>query len=335
MSNRKDDHIEQALKQPMKPNDFDRVRFVPEALAQLDTKRIDASVDVFDWRFEHPIYINAMSGGSDRAKEMNIKLAKLAAHFNLPMASGSVSAAIKDSQWNESFRVIRDHHPKGFILANVGLSQTLDGALKAVDLLKANALQIHLNSAQEIVMPEGDRDFSFWEERLKSMLEAVPVPIVVKEVGFGMAKPSLDHFASLGVKYVDVSGRGGTNFITIENARRKYPLTHFDDFGFSTVESLLEAKSSPLTVFASGGVRGAFDVVKALALGAKMVGLSGYFLKLVQHHTLDEAIAITDQFLKDIRLIMAILNAPNLTALREKTLVFEGSLQQFINQRQS
>lgn len=333
MTNRKDDHINEALNQLTLVNDFDRVRFVPESLARLNTHDIDTTVNVFGRRFPYPLYINAMSGGSERAQAMNIKLAKLASAIDLPMASGSVSAAIKEARWNESFSVIRDHHPKGFIMANVGLSQTLEGAQQAIQLLDANALQIHLNSAQEIVMPEGDRDFSLWQERLESILQHVNVPVIVKEVGFGMARETLDLFASMGVKYVDVSGKGGTNFITIENARRKFPLEHFDNYGFSTVESLIEAKTSPLTVFASGGVRGAFDVVKALALGAQMVGMSGYFLKLVHERSLDEAIENTQQLLQDIRMIMGILNAPNLEALKSKTLLFDVHLQQFINQR--
>lgn len=333
MTNRKDDHINEALNQMTQMNDFDCVRFVPEALARLNTHEIDTTVDVFGQRFPYPIYINAMSGGSERAKAMNMKLSKLASALNLPMASGSVSAAIKDPQWNESFTVIREHHPKGFVMANVGLSQTLEGAQQAISLLDANALQVHLNSAQEIVMPEGDRDFSLWKKRLEEMLKHVNVPVIVKEVGFGMSRETIELFASMGVEYVDVSGRGGTNFITIENTRRTFPLEHFDTYGFSTVESLIEAKDSKMTVFASGGVRGAFDVVKALALGAHMVGMSGYFLKLVHDLPLEDAIAKTQQLLQDIRMIMGILNAPNLESLRSKPILFDTALAHFIHQR--
>ncbi len=333
MTNRKDDHITQALHQNSLSNDFDRVRFVPEALARLNTKTIDTSRILFGRTFDSPVYINAMSGGSERSLVMNTKLAKLAAALNIPMASGSVSAAIKDPRWEESFTVIREHHPNGFVMANVGLSQTLEGAKKAIKLLKADALQVHLNAAQEIVMPEGDRDFSDWPQRLQTMVEQLDVPVIVKEVGFGLSRESLAFLSALGVQYVDVSGRGGTNFITIENARRRYPLDHFDDYGFSTVESLLEGKDSDLTLLASGGVRGAFDVVKAIALGAKMVGMSGFFLKMVHELSLEECIEKTQQLLQDIRMIMAILNVSNLDELAAKPLLLDASLQHFLSQR--
>ncbi|MGA0351467.1 MAG: type 2 isopentenyl-diphosphate Delta-isomerase [Acholeplasmataceae bacterium] len=338
MSNRKDDHIHSALDQHHPHNDFDHIRFVPEALCQLDCKDIDTSVAVFGHVFDYPVYINAMSGGSNLSKEVNDKLSKIAKSCNLPMATGSVSAAIKDPSWTESFSIVRDNHPEGFVFANVGLSQTKEGAQKAIDILNANALQIHLNAAQEITMPEGDREFSHWKQRLKDIMDYVSVPVMVKEVGFGMSKETIDELYELGVETVDVSGKGGTNFIQIENERRQNKLNHFDAHGFSTVESLLDAKlrrSKDAIVFASGGIRGAYDIVKALALGASMVGLSGYFLKLVQNHTLDEAISHTQTLLSDIKNIMAVLNAQTIEALRKKPLLLSRDLIHFMNQRKN
>lgn len=336
MSNRKDDHILSALAQHHLSNDFDQVRFVPEALCELDTNEVDISVAAFGHIFDYPIYINAMSGGSNLSEEVNDKLSKIAAACHLPMATGSVSAAIKDSKWEESFKVVRKNNPNGFVFANVGLSQTVLGAQKAIDILGANALQIHLNAAQEITMPEGDREFSHWKNRLKDIIEQVSVPVMVKEVGFGMSHETVQTLTQLGATVVDVSGKGGTNFITIENERRTSKLTNFESHGFSTVESLLDLKMNPnpdVEVFASGGIRGAYDIVKALALGAKMVGLSGYFLKLVQNESLENAIQATKLLIEDIKNIMAVLNAQSIEALRKKPLLYSSDLIHFMNQR--
>ena len=335
MSNRKDDHLQLAMAQRVSTNDFDRVRFVPDILVKTDPDTVDVSVSVFGRRFPNPLYINAMTGGSDKAHTINKRLATLAQACGLPMASGSVSAALKDPSWQASFQVIRQKHPDGFIMANIGLSQTVEGSLQAIELLEADALQVHLNAEQEIVMPEGDRHFSHWPDRLQAIIEQSPVPVIVKGVGFGMSRDTLKRLEALGVQYADVSGKGGTNFITIENARRKEPMRDFDGYGFSTVESLLEGKESQLTLFASGGVRGAFDIVKALALGASMVGLSRFFLNLIENESLEVAIQTTQQLIQDVRNICAILNCSSVDALKQKPLLLDASLQHFLTMRQA
>jgi len=331
--NRKDDHISEALKQVTAINDFDRVRCVPDALASVDVDAVDISVHALGHTFSSPLYINAMSGGSTRSEDINRKLASLARACDLPMATGSVSAALKDAQWEDSFRVVRDQNPHGFVFANVGLSQSVEGALKAVDLLNANALQIHLNAPQEITMPEGDRAFHHWPQRLQDILGRATVPVVVKEVGFGMSQTTFKRLKALGATTVDVSGRGGTNFIEIENARRTTPLQAFESYGLSTVESLLEGQNSGLTLWASGGVRNAYDVIKALALGAQMVGMSGYFLKLIHDVSLDEAIDTVQTLKQDLQRLCAVLNVTTLSELRQIPLVFDTSLRSFIEQR--
>ncbi|MCK7487468.1 MAG: hypothetical protein MZU97_19640 [Bacillus subtilis] len=154
MTNRKDDHIEQALKQSVQANDFDKIRFQPNPLAHLNADVIDLTVRALGRVFPHPLYINAMTGGSDRAKEINRKLALLAKACDLPMACGSQSVAIKDFTREADFQIIRETHPDGFLFANVGLSQSVEGVNRAVAMIDADALQIHLNAAQEITMPD-------------------------------------------------------------------------------------------------------------------------------------------------------------------------------------
>jgi isopentenyl-diphosphate delta-isomerase len=332
--NRKDDHIHASLNQPFIENDFDHVRFVPDTLCFTDVSEVDIKIQAFGFEFDAPIYINAMSGGSDKSLEINKKLAMIAKACHIPIATGSVSAAIKNPEWIDSFKVMRDIYKDGCIIANVGLSQTKEGAQKAIDILDANVLQVHLNAAQEITMPEGDRIFSFWPERLRSMIKHVNKQVIVKEVGFGMSRESIETLKSLGATYIDISGKGGTNFIQVENERRKTPLKGFESHGFSTVESLIEAREiKDIHILASGGIRDPYDVVKALALGAEMVGLSGYFLKLVHDNEIEEAIEKTKTFIESIKMIMAVLNVKNTKELRKLPLVYSASLINFINQR--
>ncbi len=137
------------------------------------------------------------------------------------MATGSVSAALKDSTVADSYSVVREVNPDGLILGNMGAGRKSEDAKKIVDLLQADGMQIHVNVPQELVMPEGDRDFHEWPHNIQQTVQQLDIPVIIKEVGFGMNRETIQQFQTLGVKAVDVSGRGGTSFSQIENARRK------------------------------------------------------------------------------------------------------------------
>lgn len=314
--NRKDQHLQFAYAQQPKVNAFDTMQLTHQAFPETALSEIDLSVNLFNQTFPLPFYINAMTGGSAQAKTINQRLAMLAKHFRMPMATGSLTAAIKDPSVLPTFQVVRETYPEGFLFANIGVGQTLERAKQVIDIIKANALQIHVNPVQEAVMPEGDKDFRGWLHFIQQVKQAITVPLIVKEVGFGMSEGSLQQLANIGVQYVDVAGQGGTNFAVIENQRRTKPYTSFDDWGISTVQSLLNAKKFPkLTTIASGGVRSPLDVVKSLVLGAKMVGLSGFFLHLVKDHTHEEAVAAIQHFIEELKLIMLVLGKKNIASL--------------------
>ncbi len=334
--NRKDDHIQYALQQAPKTNDFDRIRFVHHAIGKLNLTDINLSVRVFDRVFPTPLYINAMTGGSEQAKQINQSLASLANVFKLPMASGSLSAALKDKRQLPSYTTILETYPEGFRIANVGADKNVAQALEAIDLIKASALQVHLNLTQELIMPEGDRDFSSWSDHIKTILKQSPVPVIIKEVGFGMSYETMKTLSQWGAHFIDVSGQGGTNFAQIENERRNAKLDYLNTWGLSTVESLLEAQRiSHLTVLASGGIRHPLDVIKALRLGATMVGLSSYFLNLVSQYSHEEAVMRVSQFIDELKLIMVLLHAKNIRELVKTNILMDETLVNFIQQRQS
>ncbi|MGM0435903.1 MAG: type 2 isopentenyl-diphosphate Delta-isomerase [Bacillota bacterium] len=333
--NRKDDHISGALNQTFKHNDFDEIRFIHDPLAASSVEHVNVKKTFANQTFSLPIYINAMTGGSVHAYEINKRLAMLAKHFNLPLALGSVKAGLRDRKWEESFKIVREIHPDGFIMANIGGENTLEIARRAIELIDASLLQIHLNPVQELIMPEGDRDFSLVKANIQKIASSLDVPIVVKEVGFGMSRDTLQRLKTLGVTNVDISGRGGTNFASIENARRRVSMDYLSDWGQSTVESLLEATQvSGLTIIASGGVRNPLDAVKALRLGASMVGMSGYFLKLVKNNTHEEAVRIFDYFIRDFKKIMTLIGADTIDEIADKPIVLSQKLIHYMNERQ-
>lgn len=332
--NRKDDHIKYALKQEAINNDFDKIRFAHNALPNVSFHEVSLKTSFSGVNLRYPIYINAMTGGSDQAYLVNDKLSKLANYFNIPIASGSVSAAIKDQSMIDSFKVIRQNHPNGIVIANIGADKTYEYALKAIEILNANILQIHLNVVQEMIMPEGDRDFRNLENNIQEVIEKVIIPVIIKEVGFGMSFNTIQKLKKFNVKTIDVSGKGGTNFAIIENARREEKFTSLNSFGLSTVESLLEStKVEDMEILASGGIRNPMDVVKALALGAKAVGMSKYFLDLVNNNNQVEAINKFEKFLLEVKTIMTVLGAKRIEDLKNVELIFEESILSFMKQR--
>lgn len=345
IQNRKDAHLALADAQynPRANSGFDSVRFMPNALPQVALDEVDSSVRVFAedascacstsanpaFLWCSPLYINAMTGGSANAQKINAQLARVAAKTGVAIASGSLSAALQNDALTATFSVIRSENTRGFVMANVSAGTSQSDVMRAVDMLQANALQVHLNAAQELVMPEGDRDFRNWLKNIEQIVrscERVRVPVVVKETGCGMTARDVLRLRDVGVRSIDVSGRGGTNFVTIENARRSHGgYNYLADWGLTTVESLIDIqkcdalKADPVEIFASGGVRTPLDVVRALALGASAVGVAGEFLHTLMHEGEDALLQQILDWQEQIRVIMALLGCKSVADLRDKT----------------
>ena len=317
-SKRKDEHVLYALKQEIKTNDFDLVRLFHHSLIDHDIDEISLETKMFGHHFPYPFYINAMTGGSQNTKIINEKLATLASHFNLAMVVGSQHAALKDNSLIETYDIVRKKNENGFMIANVSFNASLNEALNAIDMIKANALSIHLNPIQELAMHEGDRRFKHAKAHIKDMVASLPVPVIVKEVGFGMSDETIKELIDLGVKYIDVSGMGGTNFAKIENERIKREDQFLESFGFSTVESLILSQKyqKEVQIIASGGIRNAFDIVKSLVLGADFVGMSQFFLKLIQKDWETQVLCVNN-LIEDIKKIMLLLNVKTINELKK------------------
>lgn len=338
MTNRKDEHLALALTQHGSPgpNDFDLVRFVHHALPDTDTARGDLRARVAGAEWAFPFYLNGMTGGSAKTGEINRQLAIAARETGIAIAAGSLSAYLKDKGAAQSYRVLRDEHPHGFVMANVNPNACLDGVRAAIDLLQADALQIHINAAQETVMPEGDRDFRHWAAMIEGAVRYAGVPVIVKEVGFGLSRETLARLHGLGVRWADVSGRGGTDFARIENARRAgADFDYLTGWGQSAPAALLEAGTlaERPELLASGGVRTPLDVLRALALGARAVGVSGHFLHVLVNQGLDALIAEIRRWQAQLRQLLALAGAPDVAALAHADLILGGSLREYAELR--
>lgn len=359
-ASRKDDHVRLASAQQTegpRRSDFDDLEFVHHALSGTSPERVDLSVDLGDWTWPTPFYVNGMTGGTETTAKINRDLAIAAAETGLPMACGSMSVALDDAEAAKGFTVIREENPHGFVMGNLGAGRSADDARRAVELLEADALQLHINPVQETAMPEGTRDFSTWLSGLEDIVAACPVPVVVKEVGFGLSRRTLSLLAGIGVRFADVSGAGGTDFLRIENDRAgASDFSMLTGFGQSALACLLDAPPewttaadtgdastttgdanadgvSSRVLLASGGVRNPYDVVKALACGARAVGVAGTFLQTVLDHGPDGLVELVRTWQTQTSALFALLGAERSTDLTGTDLLTRGRLGEFARLR--
>ena len=325
--NRKDDHIKYALEQRPGYNSFDEMELVHRSLPKYDLAEIDLSTHFAgrDWAF--PFYINAMTGGSKKGGQVNEKLAQVAESCGLLFVTGSYSAALKNPS-DPSYRVAAGR-PNLLLATNIGLEKPYQAAQQAVDDLQPLFLQIHVNLMQELLMPEGEREFRSWRQHLTDYGQRLEVPLILKEVGFGMDRSTIEEARSLGIQTFDLSGRGGTSFAYIENQRggnRDY----LNDWGQSTMQALLNAQDwkDKMELLVSGGVRNPLDIIKCLVFGAKAVGLSRTMLELVENYSVDVVISIVEGWKEDLRLIMCALNCKKIEDLQEVDYLLYGKLKE-------
>lgn len=335
---RKNEHLSLASKfyrQAHTHHYFDQVRLIHTGLPEMSLNDVDPHVHLGGLCLEWPFYIEAMTGGSQQALTINQQLATIAKKHHLAMATGSLSIALRDPSSQDSFRVVRTINPTGTVIANLSAKATLDQAQQAVDLVGADAIELHLNAAQELIMPEGDRQFE-WKDNIASLIAGLDVPVIVKEVGFGMSKETVQSLTDCGAQLINVSGRGGTNFAMIEDRRNHQEnLTDLFNWGQTTPESLLEARAadSQAQIIASGGICTPLDVIKAGMLSASAVGVAGYFLEVLNHHGLDGLDQTISQWQTEICKLMTLVGCRHFVDLPRVPFVLTGDLYSYAQQR--
>ena len=338
-SKRKEDHLRMALSLKMGPKSsgFDDIQLVHQAITGLSMKYVDTSTIFLGKELAAPFLIEAITGGTPSSIEINRKLAMGAAKTNIAMAVGSQTAAIENPQVKDTFSVVREYNPQGVILANVSANVPVATALEAIEMINADGLQLHLNPLQEMVMDEGDRCFNQTALNIKEIIKSSPVPVIIKEVGFGISRETAQQLYELGARYIDVGGAGGTNFAVIENLRREKPLSdQWYSWGIPTASSLLECLDSklPLTLIASGGIDSGLKAAKALVLGASLAGAATPFLKTIDNepdsHKLIETI---ENWIRDLKMAMVLTGASNLAELGTKNAIVTGETKDWAQAR--
>ncbi|GAB6886261.1 isopentenyl pyrophosphate isomerase [Streptococcus equinus ATCC 33317] len=325
MMNRKDEHIKYALKYQSPYNSFDEMELIHHSLPDYDLSEIDLHTHFAGRDFDYPFYINAMTGGSEKAKAVNRKLAQVAQATGLVMVTGSYSAALKNPQ-DDSYPSKKDY-PDLLLATNLGIDKPYELGLQTVDEMQPIFLQVHVNLMQELLMPEGEREFRSWKKNLENYATKMPVPVVLKEVGFGMDLKTIQMAHAFGIKTFDISGRGGTSFAFIEN-QRGGDRSYLNEWGQTTVQSLLNLQDvvDTVEILASGGVRHPLDMVKCFVLGAKGVGLSRTVLELVEKYPVEQVVDIVNGWKDDLRLIMCALNCKTIADLRNVDYLLYGKL---------
>ena len=334
---RKLDHIKHALSTGQsRATWLDDIRFVHQALPDSSWDKVSLQTQIGELVFGSPFFINAMTGGGGaKTTELNSQLARISREMNIPMAVGSQMAAIKNPEEIATYAVVRKENPNGLIFANLGSEATVDQAKRAVDMLEANALQIHLNVIQELTMPEGDRDFRGALTRIEQLVNELNVPVIVKETGFGISREAALKLQSINVAAIDVGGFGGTNFAAIENERRHRKLTFFNDWGVPTAAALIETTTlnSKIPVLASGGIQHALDMVKCLSLGASAVGIAGVVLKTLVEDGEQATIDLIQEMNEDLTMLMVSLGANTIQELQQVPLIISGELHHYLTLR--
>jgi isopentenyl-diphosphate delta-isomerase len=307
-----------------------------DALPELNLDQIDTSLEFLNKKLKAPLLINAMTGGHPEVMHINRSLGAIAARAGIAMAIGSQTAGLEDPQVRDTYRAARDENPEGVILANVSALSSPAMVKEAVKMIEADGVQLHLNVAQELAMTEGDRNFRGTLANIEKIIALSEVPVIVKEVGFGLSLEAVKKTYEVGVRYIDISGKGGTDFIRIEYMRsgREYR-DKFRNIGISTANSLIESLSLdlPMTVIASGGFTGGSDIPCALALGAKLVGMARHFLQVLTQGSEQELNKRVDTIINDLRRTMLMAGAANLKELSEKPVIITGGTAEWLLRR--
>jgi isopentenyl-diphosphate delta-isomerase type 2 len=327
---------------------FDELGFVHRALPELDSRTVDTSLSFLGHRIALPLLISCMTGGSRSGGRLNLALAAAAQSARIPVGTGSIRILFREPELFDQFHV-KPVAPDVPVIANLGAVQLReigpDRVIEMLRRLEVQALAVHLNAGQELFQPGGDRDFRGLGEAVARFCEASPLPVIVKETGFGIAPADVESLLGSGVAYVDLAAAGGTNWVLVESYRlpeEEFAVAReFADWGFPTALLLLalsrrreasapggEAKraSPDARIIASGGLRTGLDVAKAIALGASLAGMALPFARAVHEAGTEAALRLIARVESSLRTAMTLTGCADLSALRARPLRIEPAL---------
>ena len=329
-SKRKDDHLRINLDQDVESGietGLELLQFRHNALPELALDQVDCRTTFLGKSLSLPLLISSMTGGTQEAKRINLHLAEVAQENHIAMGVGSQRAALEEGSSASTFQV-RTHAPDILLLANLGAVQLnygygLDQCQRAVEMIEADALVLHLNPLQEALQPEGDTNFKGLLEKISRLCHELPVPVIVKEVGWGISGEVASRLVEAGVEAIDVAGAGGTSWSQVESFRaqddeRAALAVSFRNWGIPTAISLREVREElPLIpLIASGGLRSGIDFAKCLALGADLCGMAGPFLRAAAESA-SAVQALVDRTRMELRIAMFATGSSSIGDLRQ------------------
>jgi len=347
---RKADHIQICLKEKVQAkkttSGFEDIFLVHRALPEIDRDDINLSLTVFNHKFSAPIIVEAITGGVEKSLKINASIAEAVEELGLGMGVGSQRAAIENPKLEKTFAIARKKAPNAFLIGNIGGPQLAKGysakeARKAVEMINADALAIHLNPLQEAVQPEGETNFEDVLKKIMEIVQVLNVPVIVKETGAGISAEDAKVLETAGISGIDVAGVGGTSWSAVEYYRAKERRDDFHqrlgetfwDWGIPTAISLVEvAQSTHLPIIASGGVRNGENVAKAIVLGASLVGTASPILQAATNGP-KEVKKVLTYIIEELRNTMFLVGAKSVNELKNAPAILAGKTAEWLTIR--
>lgn len=317
---------------------LDGVQLLHDSLPDLDIDQIDTSVEVLGKRLRVPLVVAGMTGGSERARDINKQLAAEAQAFGCGFGLGSQRAMLERPELTDTYAV-RDVAPDVLLFGNIGVVQARDKETSAlremVDRVGADALCVHMNPAQEVVQPEGDRDFRGGSSTMARLASELGKPVIAKETGCGISPRTARRLYEAGIRHVDVSGAGGTSWVAVEMKRARGTKRGLGEllreWGVPTAASVAFARGAGLqTVIATGGVETGLDIARAIALGATVGGMARPVLKALGAGGPAGARAALERIELELKAVMLLVGAPDIDTLRRTPRLVSPALERWL-----
>lgn len=335
-SERKQEHIENYFKSQFSGDAlFNDIYVEHFALTELNFDQIDTSTTFLGKKLSFPLMINAITGGTEASYDINENLARLCKNFSIAFETGSQKIALENEELKGTFTIIREIiDEKNILISNISALSSIDDAKKCIEMINADAIALHLNPAQELVQLEGDRNFNGILKNIENIVQKLNIPVIVKETGCGISKKVCKELLDVGVRYIDVGGYGGTNFIEIENLRREdLDFTNIYNWGIPTAKSIIDCRnvSKDFTLIASGGIKTAHEIIKSFVLGSDIVAIAGEVLKYLIYGGYKMAEDYLKSLIYQTKVLMMLLNCKTISELKNVDYKIIGNLKNILD----